>query len=381
MKLRRLNGFGAKLRGGRTLRSQHSASATATHLSPRKPTMRASVPLARAKGVRLRRFRGGLWLVTLVFLFARVSTLAAGYAALDLNAWMKERPRIRELVARWSYADGRVRYLLLVADGSNYVVKIAPSEKLLRARVLTPDISASGRCGDEFWVAKGKIQELRFLREHDLHSKETNYTRLTRTLNHGVAKLGLAFLRFGTEPLREEEELRLTPGGFESKGGGLTKTIAIENVRDAAVGRTYSLTATVIGDSVVGGVSRFQVRGTLESDSFIPLNFSIYYPDSPSVPAVTVHRLSLKLGSSSIPLRLFRPELYVLEGFHTVMRMQGDQVVAFSAGDPSWRKVIIFGWVLPYRVVKWTVIVLIAVITVIAVVCIRKQKTTTKVAI
>ncbi len=298
--------------------------------------------------------------------------------ALDLRAVFEQRPRIRELVARRTQSDGNVKYLLLVADGSNYVVKMAPTEKLLRARVLAPEVDAVGRCGDEFWTARKFAPELRLLRTRDLNSEETNYARFTLLLNHGAARLGLAFLRLGCEPLEQETVFRVTPEGFESSNDRFFKKVTIERVERSGDRLRYELNGYWTGDDIVGGVSRFRIRGELEPSSFIPIWFSVLDANLPANPLVCkVERLSLKLSDSPIELSRFRPEPYVMEGFHTVMQIRDGKLVMLPAGHPSWRRIVILGWVLPYRLVKWTVIGLIATTTVVAAILLRKTKTTT----
>lgn len=247
--------------------------------------------------------------------------------ALDLRAVFEQRPRIRELVARRTQSDGNVKYLLLVADGSNYVVKLAPTEKLLRARVLAPEVDAVGRCGDEFWTARKFAPELRLLRTRDLNSEETNYARFTLLLNHGAARLGLAFLRLGCEPLEQETVFRVTPEGFESSNDRFFKKVTIERVERFGDRLSYELRGCWTGDSIGGGVSRFLIRGELEPSSLIPVTFSIYDPASPGSPLVfKVEHLSLELSDSPIPLAYFRPERYVLEGFHSILEIrEGNQ--------------------------------------------------------
>jgi hypothetical protein len=313
----------------------------------------------------------------LISSFALAVDTFADPVGLDLQGWFKEAPRIRELVARRTQSDGKVKYLLLVADGPNYVVKMAPSEKLLRARVLTREVDAVGRCEDEFWTASRHFSELRFVRTRDLSSKETNYAKFTLGLNHGVARLGLAFLRLGSEPLQQETDFRVTPAGFESSNEQLLNKVTIERVERSGDRLRYELSGSWTGDIIGGGVSRFLVRGELEPSSLIPVTFSIFDPKSPANPLVCkVERVSLKLSDSPIPLSHFRPEPYVLEGFHSVMQIRDGKLVMFPAGHPSWRKVVILGWVLPYWVVKWGVIALIAAATVVAAILVRKTKTT-----
>jgi hypothetical protein len=319
-----------------------------------------------------------LLVAVLVSGFALALDAFADPTGLDLEGWFKEPPRIRELVARRTQSDGKVKYLLLVADGSNYVVKMAPSEKLLRARVLTREVDAVGRCGDEFWTASRHFSELRIVRTRDLISKETNHVKLTLTLNYAVARLGLAFLRLGSEPLQEETDFRVTPEGFESSCDRFFKKVTIERVERSGDGLRYKLSGTTTGDDIVGGVSRFQIRGELEPPSFIPVTFSVYDPDLPDNPFVCkVELLSLKLSDSPIPLVHFRPESYVREGFYAVMEIRDGKLVMFPASHPSWRKVVFLGWVLPYRVIKWGGIALIATATVVAAILVRKTKTTT----
>jgi hypothetical protein len=308
-------------------------------------------------------------------------------ATLDLEAWSKWRPRIRELVARRVDADGRVSYLLFVLDGENYVVKTAPSEKLLRARVLTRDIDVAGRCGDEFWVARGRFvnfaDHLRFLRKGDMDSSETNYVASTLQGNYGVARLAFAFLYLGVDPFgldlsRRLEQLQLTEGGFELTGRQFTNAVAVQRVETRGMKLAYRLLVTVTGASDGQGgqfKSTGAIEGELEPGNFIPVRFCFQDLDlaRPQIVA-TIERLSLELSDSPLSLRLFRPELYVQEGFPMVMRMDGDKVVMTPAHDPSWRKVVLFGHAFSYRLVKWGVITLIAAITVIAAIVVRNQQ-------
>lgn len=310
---------------------------------------------------------------------SRLPAIVAGDAALDLALWRREIPRmqerIEEMILKRTSANGTVRYVLLVSDGPNYVVKIAPTEKLLRARILTPEIDVAGRCGDEIWVAKGRLAELRFLRDRDLRSKETNYAQFTASLQNGVAKLGRAVFRLGTDPLPGEVDFRLTGEGWESSCPYVFENVVLEQVHTDGASVVYQLRGSWVGDAIVGGISRFRMRGTLEDDSYIPSAFRVL--DDSGAPTMTVDRVSLKRAASPIPLRRFRPEPYVLEGFHTVVRMEGDRVIHFPAWQAAWRKIVVFGLILPYRWVKWSVIVLIAVITLIAAVYIGKRSTTT----
>ncbi len=310
----------------------------------------------------------------LALLLLHFPGVRAAAAALDLNAWVKERPRIRELVARRTQANGSVNYLLLVADGSNYVVKMAPTEKLLRARVLTPEVDVTGRCGDELWVVRGRIPELRFLREKDRASGDTNFVGSTLTLNFGASRLGLAFLYFGTEPLPQQRQPLLTASGFEWRSRELTTQVAVEKCENQTDRLTYSLAGIMKGDRIGGGENKFRVCGELEAGSFIPLRYAVYDLNTPANALIsTVERISLTLADSPLPLRLFRPEPYVLEGFPVVMRLEGGQLVSFSASRDDWRKIVLFGWVFPYRLVKWSVITLVAAITVVAAIRVKNR--------
>jgi len=89
------------------------------------PSLQVPQPVPASRGTSAARGIGGQLLVAvLVSGFALAVDVFADPAGLDLQGWFKEPPRIRELVARRAQSDGKVKYLLLVADGSNYVVKI-----------------------------------------------------------------------------------------------------------------------------------------------------------------------------------------------------------------------------------------------------------------
>lgn len=83
------------------------------------------------------------------------------------------------------------------------------------------------------------MDQLRFLRERELGSKETNYVGSTLDGNYGVARLGFAFLYLGSEPFgvdlsRRLEQLQLTQGGFELTGREFTNAALFSVGKPAA---------------------------------------------------------------------------------------------------------------------------------------------------